>query len=193
MFACDTAGKSVPVVSPVVDPDGIHAFSYVVVTPGWYQLTIRHDGRHIEGSPFTLLACVDALPKREPLTIDSLQTTCGALKRPASSPASRKSFAVFSSQQTEANHRPLQQAASWFQTKRRPNTTRQVGVEEDRGSLVLGYAGTMDYDGTASLVLRVGRHGRRTGEFINPQGLCCTQDGKLVAVVDSYNACVQVS
>ncbi|XP_035206360.1 tripartite motif-containing protein 2-like isoform X1 [Stegodyphus dumicola] len=41
------------------------------------------------------------------------------------------------------------------------------------------------------LVMRVGKKGRNKGEFANPQGVCCTQEGKIV-VADSNNQVVQV-
>lgn len=41
------------------------------------------------------------------------------------------------------------------------------------------------------LVMRVGKKGRNKGEFANPQGVCCTSDGKIV-VADSNNQVVQV-
>ncbi|XP_054722216.1 tripartite motif-containing protein 2-like isoform X2 [Uloborus diversus] len=41
------------------------------------------------------------------------------------------------------------------------------------------------------LILKIGNRGRGRGEFTNPQGVCCTSDGKIV-VADSNNQCVQV-
>ncbi|XP_042894909.1 tripartite motif-containing protein 2 isoform X2 [Parasteatoda tepidariorum] len=41
------------------------------------------------------------------------------------------------------------------------------------------------------LVLRVGKKGKNKGEFANPQGVCCTHEGKIV-VADSNNQVVQV-
>ncbi|XP_054716381.1 tripartite motif-containing protein 2-like [Uloborus diversus] len=41
------------------------------------------------------------------------------------------------------------------------------------------------------LVMRIGKKGRNKGEFANPQGVCCNQEGKIV-VADSNNQVVQV-
>ncbi|XP_055927492.1 tripartite motif-containing protein 2-like isoform X2 [Argiope bruennichi] len=41
------------------------------------------------------------------------------------------------------------------------------------------------------LILKVGNRGRGRGEFSNPQGVCCTRDGRIV-IADSNNQCVQV-
>jgi len=72
------------------------------------------------------------------------------------------------------------------------------GLPVDTGARTPRSDRTMDMEvpggGGSGLVLKVGRQGRERGEFINPQGICYSDDdGGLVLVADSNCACVQVT
>jgi hypothetical protein len=77
---------------------------------------------------------------------------------------------------------------------RTPDSPMQQSVAWPPEGLEDGPAGRtgMEAAGCSSLVMRVGTQGRERGEFVNPQGVCCTRDG-LVLVADSNNACIQVN
>jgi len=251
MYTETGGGQSTDVVSfPVVsrsetDPDGTYQLTYVVYQVGRYQLTVRHDGRHIDGSPFTVVAREELLkltssnpsisestPQTDTNTIhdrtpQQLATrtttsvnrskTCGAMKRPASSPPCNRSCASARQRNTGIQRQNTIQCVSTdrynctstMQTKRRQKTIsyptivppgKTAGCNGDcmnnDVTVIVNNMGTMECDETAAgshsaVLLRVGRQGRNKGEFVNPQGVCCTKDG-LILVADSNNACVQV-
>ena len=243
-------GDSTDVVSfPVVcrsetDPYGTYELTYVVYKAGRYQLTVRHDGRHIDGSPFTVEASDKELVVESSVTLNEptlrtktnahrfkpqqvastairSKTSCGATKRPASSPPCNRSCTL-SRQRASGIQRQTtttqcvstvstdrSNCTSAVQTKRRQKTMPSPtlvpsGKLDSDGdclnneeTIIVNNMSTMDCDETpvdgrhSTLLLRVGRQGRNKGEFVNPQGVCCTKDG-LVLVADSNNACVQV-
>lgn len=254
----ETPDQSTDVVSfPVVvrsphEPEGCYQLQYTLHKAGSYQLTIRHDGRHISGSPFTLVAS-DKFQHSSGFTVPETsqqqaanhrlydshrrmrtstninaphcssvangKTPCGATKRPASSPPSNRSCSlvrprtarVNCTSPTRCTGMPSSQlnSASKLQPKRRDrsasshlNVTNQVlpvtsVVCNTKNGFVTDNQATMDCDVSGAgdqknLILRVGRQGRNKGEFVNPQGVCCTKDGR-IAVADSNSACVQVS
>lgn len=254
----ETPDQSTDVVCfPVVvrsssNPEGCYELTYTLHKPGSYQLTIRQDGRHISGSPFTLVASDKYLHSSEfaspgvsqqlaanhrlydthrrmraSANINAPQSSsvangkspCGATKRPASSPPSNRSCSLARPRTARINATSPTRCGgatssqfnctSKLQSKRRDrsasghlNVTNQATpvktVEcNNKNWHVDNNVATMDCDVTGAgdqknLILRVGRQGRNKGEFVNPQGVCCTKDG-LVAVADSNSACVQVS
>ena len=70
---------------------------------------------------------------------------------------------------------------------REARTAGQDRTENSVDAVITGRPGS-------GLVLRVGRQGRETGQFINLQGICYSDaDGGLILVADSNCACVQAS
>lgn len=161
--------------------DGTFDLTYTLDKEGSFFLSVKLCDQPIRGSPFLLrctnedqLSGADHLSNRslkvifhEP-TIPDFCSVHGRVSRDSgrlSSIPSRKS-AESSGRKRSTSRRKSRSPAS--------HTSRSfTGVIED------------------DLLLKVGVQGRSRGEFVNPQGIACTVDGRVI-VADSNNQCVQV-
>lgn len=91
---------------------------------------------------------------------------------------------AFTEEETSSSDRPISKI---------PRTTgvRQRATKRTPSAKSAGSCNRHSNPIEDDLVMRVGCKGRNKGEFTNPQGICCTNTGRII-VADSNNQCVSV-
>lgn len=167
----DSSSSSFCFIPDIIDnKNGTYDLTYLIREPGNLLLEIQLYGQPIKGSPFRIKS------HRE---TDSMERPKSGVGKTMMMPAPSTSSS------TGVKQKVLTSSA------KKPSSTRSHGSAQQQQQQNRVQSNSNSNQADDDLIACVGVKGRNKGEFLNPQGVACSRDGRIV-VADSNNQCVQV-